>query len=124
MAGEWIYENGAKTGKRMQINMGAKNICAVLPDADREDSVNALVSAAFGSSGQRCMALTTVILIGETQTWIPEIVEKAKKLKLNAGHEPDCDIAPLCYPSVFYYKKSYKKLLKIILLFKRKKYYY
>lgn len=65
-AGDYIYEQGAKTFKRMQINMGAKNHCIVLPDADREDAVNAIVGAAFGASGQRCMALTTCVLVGES----------------------------------------------------------
>ena len=63
-AGEYIYQEGAKQGKRMQCNMGAKNHGVIMPDADKEDALNALVNAAFGASGQRCMALSTVIFVG------------------------------------------------------------
>ncbi len=112
-AGDYIYSNGAKTHKRMQINMGAKNHCVVLPDADREDTINALVSASFGATGQRCMALTTAVMVGESQNWLDDIVTKAKKLKLGSGFDQGVDIAPLCYPEVikltiylhYYYKK-------------------
>lgn len=65
--------------------MGAKNHCVILPDADKNDALNAITGAAFGSCGQRCMALTTVVLVGEAQHWVPEIVERAKKLKVGAG---------------------------------------
>ena len=64
MAGEWIYKTAAETGKRVQCNMGAKNHCMVLPDCDKEDALNAIVNAAFGASGQRCMALTTAVFVG------------------------------------------------------------
>ena len=65
--GEYIYREGSRRGKRVQCNMGAKNHCVVIPDADRESTVNQIVGAAFGASGQRCMALTTVVLVGESQ---------------------------------------------------------
>jgi len=80
--------------------MGAKNHAVIMPDADREDTINALVSAAFGASGQRCMALTTVIFVGETKNWLSEVIEKAKKLKLGHGAESNIDLAPLCYPEL------------------------
>ena len=63
-AGEFIYTEGAKHGKRMQCNMGAKNHGVIMPDADKEDALNALVNAAFGASGQRSMALSTVVFVG------------------------------------------------------------
>lgn len=85
-AGEYIYETGAKHGKRMQINMGAKNHGVILPDADKEDALNALVGAAFGATGQRCMALSVAVMVGESRNWIPDLVEKAKKLRLGEGH--------------------------------------
>jgi len=94
-AGEYIYNNGSKNGKRVQSNMGAKNHGIICPDADKEDALNALASAAFGASGQRCMALTTAIFVGDSQKWIPELIEKGKKLKVTAGHEPDADLGPL-----------------------------
>jgi malonate-semialdehyde dehydrogenase (acetylating)/methylmalonate-semialdehyde dehydrogenase len=94
-AGEHIYDKGSKNGKRVQSNMGAKNHGIICPDADKEDALNALTGAAFGASGQRCMALSTVIFVGDSQKWIPELIERGKKLKLNAGHENDVDLGPL-----------------------------
>jgi len=94
-AGEYIYNNGSKNGKRVQSNMGAKNHGIICPDADKEDALNSLTNAAFGAAGQRCMALSTVVFVGESQKWIPELIEKGKKLKVNAGHEPDADIGHL-----------------------------
>jgi len=70
----------------MQINMGAKNHAIIMPDADKEDALNALVSATFGATGQRCMALSVGIFVGESKKWVPDIVEKAKKLKLGPGN--------------------------------------
>lgn len=82
------------TGKRCQVNMGAKNHCIVMPDAEKEDAINALIGACFGSTGQRCMAIAVVVLVGDTQKWIPEIVEKTRKLKVGPGKD-NFDIAPL-----------------------------
>lgn len=95
-AGEYIYEKGSKNGKRVQSNMGAKNHGIILPDADKEEALNALVGAAFGASGQRCMALTTAVFVGESQNWIPELIEKAKKLKISIGTDEGVDLGPLC----------------------------
>ncbi|CAI2366442.1 unnamed protein product [Moneuplotes crassus] len=94
-AGEYIYKEGSKHGKRVQSNMGAKNHCIVLPDADKEDTLNALIGATFGSTGQRCMALSVTVLVGEAQEWVPELVELGKKLKVGPGHDETVDIAPL-----------------------------
>jgi malonate-semialdehyde dehydrogenase (acetylating)/methylmalonate-semialdehyde dehydrogenase len=94
-AGEYIYETGAKHGKRVQANLGAKNHAVILPDADREETVNSLVSAGFGSSGQRCMALSVAVFVGESKSWIAEIIEKARKLKPGFGLEKDSDLGPI-----------------------------
>lgn len=99
-AGDYIYEHGAKNHKRIQVNMGAKNHGVIMPDCDKEDALNALVSAAFGATGQRCMALSVAVLVGETKNWVPDLVEKAKKLKLGNGAEEGIDVAPLCYPEL------------------------
>lgn len=64
-AGEYIYETGSKNGKRVQSNMGAKNHCIILEDADKEDTLNALVNASLGAAGQRCMALSVAIFVGK-----------------------------------------------------------
>lgn len=94
-AGTYIYERGSKNGKRVQSNMGAKNHGVIMPDANKETTLNQLVGAAFGAAGQRCMALTTAVFVGETQEWIPELVEKVKKLKVGPGHKADTDIGPV-----------------------------
>jgi malonate-semialdehyde dehydrogenase (acetylating)/methylmalonate-semialdehyde dehydrogenase len=72
-----------------------------MPDASKEDTLNAIVSAAFGSSGQRCMALTTILLVGESQQWIPDIVAKAKSLKIGTGTDAKTDVSPMCYKELF-----------------------
>lgn len=97
-AGKHIYARGAASGKRIQSNMGAKNHAIVLPDADKNAALDSIVGAAFGAAGQRCMALSVVILVGESQKWIPDLVEKAKQLKVNAGHEPGTDVGPVISP--------------------------
>ena len=73
--------------------MGAKNHAIVCPDADKEDTINALIGACFGSAGQRCMAISVVVLVGDADSWIPEIVEKTKKLTIGPGSE-NPDIGP------------------------------
>ncbi|KAM5129707.1 methylmalonate-semialdehyde/malonate-semialdehyde dehydrogenase [acylating], mitochondrial-like [Mantella aurantiaca] len=94
-AGEYIYERGSKNGKRVQSNMGAKNHGVVMPDANKENTLNQLLGGAFGAAGQRCLALSTAVLVGEAKKWLPELVEKAKKLKVNAGDQAEADLGPL-----------------------------
>ncbi|KAL3310481.1 Methylmalonate-semialdehyde dehydrogenase [acylating] mitochondrial [Cichlidogyrus casuarinus] len=97
-AGKYIYEQGCAHGKRVQSNMGAKNHGVILPDAPRDAVITQLAGAAFGAAGQRCMALSTVVLVGECKTWISDLVAKAKTLKVNAGHEPGTDVGPVISP--------------------------
>jgi len=59
-----------------------------MPDANKENTLNQLVGAAFGAAGQRCMALSTAILVGEARNWLPELVDRAKALRVNAGARP------------------------------------
>merc|ERR1712002_596967 len=92
-AGEHINNRGAgQNGKRVQSNMGAKNHGIIMPDANKNATLNQLVGAAFGAAGQRCMALSTVIWVGEAKNWMKDVVERAKNLKVNAGHEPNTDL--------------------------------
>jgi len=93
-AGEYIYKTASSYGKRAQVNMGAKNHAIVMPDADKEDTINALVGACFGSTGQRCMAITTTVFVGESADWIPEIVERTKSLSVGPGWE-NADVTPM-----------------------------
>lgn len=57
-----------------------------MPDANKENTINQLVGAAFGAAGQRCMALSTAIFVGESRDWLPELVERSKSLRVNAGN--------------------------------------
>lgn len=56
-----------------------------MPDANKENTINQLVGAAFGAAGQRCMALSTAIFVGDSREWLPELVERSKSLRVNAG---------------------------------------
>lgn len=92
--GEYIYQKGTQSGKRVQSNMGAKNHAVVMPDANKEEVINCIVSAGFGASGQRCMALSTVILVGEAKNWLGDIAKKTQSLSISAGIE-NPDIGPV-----------------------------
>lgn len=77
---------------------GAKNHGVIMPDANKEHTINQLVGAAFGAAGQRCMALSTAVFVGKAKEWIPEIVERAKQLKVNEGMQSGADLGPLISP--------------------------
>ncbi|QSQ93463.1 CoA-acylating methylmalonate-semialdehyde dehydrogenase [Acinetobacter indicus] len=93
--GTHVYNLAGQHGKRVQSMMGAKNHVVVMPDANKEQTLNALVGAAFGAAGQRCMALSVAVMVGESKHWVDELVNKAKTLKVNAGHEPNTDVGPV-----------------------------
>lgn len=93
--GTHVYNRASLAGKRVQCMMGAKNHAIVMPDANKEQSLNALLGAAFGAAGQRCMAVSVAVLVGEARNWIPELVEKSRALKVSAGTEPGTDVGPL-----------------------------
>ncbi|WDL65811.1 CoA-acylating methylmalonate-semialdehyde dehydrogenase [Xanthomonas campestris pv. campestris] len=97
--GTHVYRRASLAGKRVQCMMGAKNHAVVLPDANQEQTLNAMVGAAFGAAfgaaGQRCMAASTLVLVGEARQWIPALVAKARGLKLGAGSTPGTDVGPL-----------------------------
>lgn len=98
-AGEYIYSRASANGKRVQANLGAKNHAVVLPDSNKNDTLNAIAGAAFGAAGQRCMALSTVVFTGkETQAWLPELIERAQALKVDGGFEQGADLGPVISP--------------------------
>ncbi|KFX92677.1 hypothetical protein V490_05254 [Pseudogymnoascus sp. VKM F-3557] len=94
-AGEYIYTRGSENGKRVQANLGAKNHAAVLPDCNKNHALNSIVGAAFGAAGQRCMALSTLVMVAESKEWLPELADLAKSLVLNGGFEKDSDLGPV-----------------------------
>ena len=93
--GTHVYNRASLAGKRVQCMMGAKNHAIVLPDAHREQSLNALAGASFGAAGQRCMAVSVAILVGDAQKWIPDLVKKAQGLNVGAGNTDGTDVGPL-----------------------------
>ncbi|GAD95917.1 methylmalonate-semialdehyde dehydrogenase [acylating] [Paecilomyces variotii No. 5] len=97
-AGEYIYTRGSANGKRVQANLGAKNHALLLPDVDKDSALNAIVGAAFGAAGQRCMALSVLVMVGETKSWLPELIERAKGLVVSGGFEKDADVGPIISP--------------------------
>jgi len=93
--GTHVYNLASQHGKRVQSMMGAKNHAVVLPDANKEQTLNALAGAGFGAAGQRCMATSVAVFVGASKDWVPELVERAKTLKVNAGVEPNTDVGPV-----------------------------
>lgn len=92
--GTHVYQRATLSGKRAQCMMGAKNHAIVLADANKEQALNQLAGAAFGAAGQRCMALSVAVLVGEAQQWIPDLVAKAKGLKVGPGKD-NPDLGPV-----------------------------
>jgi malonate-semialdehyde dehydrogenase (acetylating)/methylmalonate-semialdehyde dehydrogenase len=92
----YIYETGTKNGKRVQALGGAKNHMVVLPDADVEMAADAAVSAGYGSAGERCMAISVVVAVGDVaQPLVDAIVERLPKIKVGPGHDPESEMGPL-----------------------------
>jgi malonate-semialdehyde dehydrogenase (acetylating) / methylmalonate-semialdehyde dehydrogenase len=96
--GSLVYDRATRAGKRAQCMMGAKNHAIILPDANKEQTLSQLLGAAFGAAGQRCMAISVAVLVGEAQQWLPDLVEKARGLSVNAGAENGTDLGPLISP--------------------------
>lgn len=98
-AGKYIHEKASALGKRVQANLGAKNHLIVLPDANKSQFINAVNGAAFGAAGQRCMAISVLVTVGqETNSWVKEIAEEASKLKVGSGFDSSSDLGPLINP--------------------------
>ncbi len=93
--GTHVYNRAIATGKRAQCMMGAKNHAIVMPDANKDQTLNALAGAGFGAAGQRCMAVSVAVLVGEAQKWVPDLIAKANSLKMGGGTEKGVDIGPL-----------------------------
>ena len=93
---QYIYETGARHGKRVQALGGAKNHMVVMPDADIEQAVDALIGAAYGSAGERCMAISVAVLVGDVaDKIIPKLAARAKTLKIKNGMELDAEMGPI-----------------------------
>jgi len=94
--GRHVYETGTRNGKRVGAYTGAKNAMVVLPDADLENAADAAVAAGFGSAGERCMAQTLLIAVGDTGDRLrPMLDERIANLKIGPGMEPGVDMGPI-----------------------------
>ena len=92
----YIYETGTKAGKRVQALGGAKNHMIVLPDADIDMAADAAVSAGFGSAGERCMAIATVVAVGNVgDPLVDAIKARLPKIKIGPGTDPSAEMGPL-----------------------------
>jgi malonate-semialdehyde dehydrogenase (acetylating) / methylmalonate-semialdehyde dehydrogenase len=92
----YVYETATRNGKRAQALGGAKNHMIVLPDADIDMAADAAVSAAYGSAGERCMAVSVVVAVGDVaDPLIAAVKERLPKVKVGPGLEPDSEMGPL-----------------------------
>jgi malonate-semialdehyde dehydrogenase (acetylating) / methylmalonate-semialdehyde dehydrogenase len=92
----YIYETGTRHGKRVQALGGAKNHMVVLPDADLELAADSAVNAGYGSTGQRCMAISVLVTVGDVaDRLMPRIQERLQRLKVGPGLEADSEMGPL-----------------------------
>ena len=92
----YIYETGTRNGKRVQALGGAKNHMVVLPDADVDMAADAAVSAAYGSAGERCMAISVVVAVGDVaDPLVAAIKERLPRIKVGPGTDPTAEMGPL-----------------------------
>ena len=93
----YIYETAARTGKRCQALGGAKNHMIIMPDADMDQAVDALMGAAYGSAGERCMAISVAVPIGKktADALIAKLEPKVRALKVAPGTDPEAEMGPL-----------------------------
>lgn len=94
---EHVYKTGTAHGKRVQALGGAKNHCLVMSDADLDQAAEAITGAAYGSAGERCMAISVVVAVGDTvaDELIKRLVPKVQELKIGAGTESNTEMGPL-----------------------------
>ena len=95
--GKYIYETGCAHGKRVQALCGAKNHMVVMPDADMDQTVDALMGAAYGSAGERCMAISVAVTVGDEtgDELIKRLVPKVQGLKVAPYNDPDAEMGPV-----------------------------
>lgn len=94
---KYIYETGAHHGKRVQALGGAKNHLLVMPDADLEQTADALMGAGYGSAGERCMAISVAVVVGEAtaDALVAKLAPRVRALKIGDGATPGMDMGPL-----------------------------
>ena len=105
----YIYENAAKHGKRAQCFGGAKNHMVILPDADMDLTVDALIGAGYGSAGERCMAISVAVPVGErtAEELVKRLVPRVEALRVGTSSDPSADYGPLVTREAMERVKSY-----------------
>jgi malonate-semialdehyde dehydrogenase (acetylating)/methylmalonate-semialdehyde dehydrogenase len=93
--GQHVYETATAAGKRAQCMMGAKNHMVVMPDADRDATLNALVGASVGAAGQRCMAISVAVFVGDAADWVEDLAERMKAARPGAWNDADAAYGPI-----------------------------
>lgn len=95
--GEYIYHTGCAHGKRVQALCGAKNHLVVMPDADFAQTTDAIMGAAYGSAGERCMAISVVVAVGDetAEQLLQQLVPRIQALKIGPADDPDVEMGPL-----------------------------
>ena len=106
---QYIYETSAANGKRSQAFGGAKNHMVILPDADLDQAVDALVGAGYGSAGERCMAISVAVPVGEetANALRDKLVERVNALRVGHSHDPKADYGPLVSAAALDRVKNY-----------------
>jgi malonate-semialdehyde dehydrogenase (acetylating)/methylmalonate-semialdehyde dehydrogenase len=95
-AGEAIYTKGCASGKRVQCMCGAKNYSVILPDANREAAIDGVFGSAFGNTGQRCLAGSVVVAVGDAADWLVKgLVERAEQMEVGRGCDEHTQMGPL-----------------------------
>ncbi|BBM01725.1 CoA-acylating methylmalonate-semialdehyde dehydrogenase [Microbulbifer sp. GL-2] len=97
--GRHIYQTGTQYLKRVQAFAGAKNHMVVMPDANKSAAIGNIIGSSVGAAGQRCMAISVVVLVGEAQQWITEIRDAMAKVKPGHWMNPESDFGPLISPT-------------------------
>ena len=109
---QYIYERAAATGKRAQCFGGAKNHMIVMPDADMDQAVDALVGAGYGAAGERCMAVSVAVPVGKTTAdrLMEKLVPRVENLKIGPSMDPSADFGPLVTKAALERVKNYVEI--------------
>ncbi|MFC3095536.1 CoA-acylating methylmalonate-semialdehyde dehydrogenase [Alteromonas sediminis] len=97
--GQYIYKTATDHMKRAQCFAGAKNHSVIMPDANKEHVINQMVGASVGAAGQRCMAISVAVFVGESQQWIDELAEKIAQVKPGVWDDKNAGFGPLISPA-------------------------
>jgi len=92
---KYVWETGTKHGKRVQALGGAKNYIIVMPDASEADTISAIIGSSYGCAGERCMASSVVVFVGEAENLLPKVINAAKAIKMGDGLDKSTQMGPL-----------------------------